>query len=228
MQREEHVAQVDTQRFDFVAVDLELDLGNAGIEAAVHEADLGTLARFGEKVLQDLRQLRGVRAAAVLQHEGEAAGSAQPADGRRVEDEHLRVLDLRVESSHQRAHEAVDRLGTRLALIPWLEADEGGPIVGNRLAGQQIETADVDDAIDTRHLARDTRERRHGGIGTLQRRRRREAHHCEHVALVLRWDESGRAIGNQSPNRNQQDAESQHDDDGVTLHDRHALDVAAA
>ena len=113
-------------------------------------------------------------------------------------------------------------------MIPWLEADEGGPIVGNRLAGQQIETADVDDAIDTRHLARDTRERRHRCIGTLQRRSGGEANHREHVALVLRWDESGRAIGNQSPNRNQQDAESQHDDDGVTFHDRHALDVAAA
>src|SRR6266852_731780 len=66
LQREEHVAQLDTQRFDFIAVDLEFDLGNAGIEAAVHEADLGTLTRFGQKSLQDLRELRGVRAAAVL------------------------------------------------------------------------------------------------------------------------------------------------------------------
>ena len=55
----------------------ELDLRNARIEAAVHEADLGTLARLGQKALQDLGQLRGVRAAAVLQHEREAAGGAQ-------------------------------------------------------------------------------------------------------------------------------------------------------
>ena len=128
----------------------ELDLWNARIEAAVHEADLGTLARLGQKALQDLGQLRGVRAAAVLQHEREAAGRAQAPDGRRIEDEHLSVLDLRIEPSHQRAHQAVDGLGTRLALIPGLEADEGGSVVGDRLTGQQIETADVDDAVDAR------------------------------------------------------------------------------
>ena len=57
LQREEHVAQLDAERFDLVAVDLELDLRNARIEAAVDEADLGTLARLGEKPLQHLGEL---------------------------------------------------------------------------------------------------------------------------------------------------------------------------
>ena len=89
LQREEHVVQLDAQRLDLVAVDLELDLRDAGIEAAVDEPDLRTLARLGQQPLQDLRELRGIRADAVLQHEGEAAGRAQPADRRRIEHEHV-------------------------------------------------------------------------------------------------------------------------------------------
>ena len=54
LQHEEHFAQRNAQRFDLVAVDFELDLGNAGIEAAVDEPDLGTLAGFAQEVLQDL------------------------------------------------------------------------------------------------------------------------------------------------------------------------------
>ena len=85
LQREEHVAQLDAQRLDLVAIDPEFDLRDARIETAEDEADLRSLARFGEKILQDLRQLRGIRAATILQHESEAAGSAQAADRRRIE-----------------------------------------------------------------------------------------------------------------------------------------------
>src|SRR6185369_834304 len=42
LQREEHVAQRDAQRFDLVPVDLELDLRDARVETAVDETDFRT------------------------------------------------------------------------------------------------------------------------------------------------------------------------------------------
>jgi len=92
LQREEHLGERHAQRLHLFAVDLVLDLRDARIEAAEGEADLRALACLGEHVLQDLGELRRVRAGAVLQHEGEAAARAEAADGRRVEHETLASL----------------------------------------------------------------------------------------------------------------------------------------
>ena len=113
-------------------------------------------------------------------------------------------------------------------MIPRLEPNERSSVVGNRLAGQQIEAADVDDAVDTLDLAGDAGERRHGGVGPFQRRGRREAHDGKHVALVLGRHQARWTRRDQAPDGYQQRAESQHDDDGITLHDRHALHIAVA
>ena len=116
----------------------------------------------------------------------------------------------------------------RLALVPGLEADERGAVVGDGLAGQQVESADEDHAVHARHLARDARELRHGGVGALERRRRRQARHRDHEALVLRRHEAGGPRGDQSPDRHEQHAEGQHHEDRVAHHRRHRAEIAVA
>ena len=69
-------------------------LRDAGIEAAVHEADFGSLPRLTKQPLQYLRQLSRIRAGAVLHHEREPPGHAQAADRRRIKYEHLRIPEL--------------------------------------------------------------------------------------------------------------------------------------
>src|SRR5947208_331262 len=48
------------------------------------------------------------------------------------------------------------------------------------------------------------------------------------VALILRWHQARRTVHDQAPDCDQQCAESQHHDDGVALHHRHAPDIAVA
>src|SRR5690349_15306667 len=106
------------------------------------------LARLGEHVLKHARKAADIAAGAILEYEGKAARGPETTNRRRIHDQHLCIFDLSVERAHELRHQGGSRLLAAVAIVPRLEANECGPVVRHVLAGEQIEPADVDHAVD--------------------------------------------------------------------------------
>ena len=88
LQALEDVIDGDIQRTHFVAIDIQLDLGNG---SAVGRVNTGEFLTFGhglhELYLSPWPDSCGVRACLILQFEDESGGIAQTIDGRRRENQ---------------------------------------------------------------------------------------------------------------------------------------------
>ena len=82
--------------------------------------------------------------------------------------------------------------------------------------------------IHARHLLGDPREPRHHRVGALERRRRREIHESDRVALVLGRHEAGRTRRHERVDGDEQRAERQHHHRSVALHDRDRVHIPIA
>src|SRR5262249_47404989 len=108
------------------AIDLELQLRDARGEGCENARELGALPSRVEEPVGDRRHGFDPFALAVLDHEVEAAGRAQPLDGRGLEDRHPRIADLLRQLALELPRQAHGPQLWRGPVGPFLEHDERG------------------------------------------------------------------------------------------------------
>ena len=94
LQRLVQVGQRHSQRRDLGPVDVSVELRGGGAELRGHADHLRLLFQLADQLVGLLLQRVQPQPGAVLDHQLESAGHAQPRNGRGPEGQHPRVLDL--------------------------------------------------------------------------------------------------------------------------------------
>ena len=77
----------------FCRINVDDVLREVGVEGSLCRFDFGALLQIGQEGLGHLKELVEVAAGAVLQVEGETVGGTVTGNHRRLEEEHLRILE---------------------------------------------------------------------------------------------------------------------------------------
>ena len=188
LQRLEDALHGNVEHLRLRAVDVEVVLRRRRAEGAVdllHDAAAVARCRHLERALLERFE---TPAGAVLQHHLEAARVADAAHGRRLDDEYLRVLDLR-EARPQPLHDRGRRIAGR-AFLERLESDEDRAGVRSIRERGRGEPGERDRAIRSRSAQHDVGSALHDGVRSRERRALRQLDDHDHVALVLLRNEA--------------------------------------
>ena len=165
--------------------------------------------------------------AAILDHDLEAAGGAQPVDRRGAEDIDFAVADFVLEKLLQLVGDHVGRAPLRGALVKLVEHDVHRAEVRRVGPQQQRLPGDGHRVTDAGNVAGQFLDRVHRLCGSCQRRRIGQADVDDQIALVVRGNEAGRRLGKHLVRQHHQPAVQEQDEHAGAQQQADRGDVAA-
>ena len=169
-------------------VDVDPDLRHVHPEAGEDSSQLGLLVGLGEECLRGLKQLTLAQCGAILHLHLEAAGGAEPLNGRRREHGDEGLLN-RGEASVQRLSHGLTLELRLVSLLERLEREEHNALIGGVHEPVHREPGELHPVRYRRMLQGDGRHLPEYRVGAVKRGGIRKLGDPHQVLLVLRGDE---------------------------------------
>ncbi len=174
------------KRLGFIHLDKKLRHRRA--EEGVDALQFGFALQGFDEIIGHARQAHRVGIPARLNIELEAAGSAEPADGRRIESERHAVR-----LTHAEPEQLFDNIVCGVgSFIPIRHTHEHGSCAGLVTATDQVHAVDNELGCHCRILRNALPHRFRSLAGTVERGAIRQHKGGNHVTLILRWYETAR------------------------------------
>src|ERR1700761_2124057 len=148
------IGEVDTLLDRFLAIDIDVDLGNGGQVGRDDAGDLLPLVQRRHEFIDVVGEVLQVAARAIFEHGGYTTGGADTGDGWGRKGERNALLN----AAKSLGYVLLDRLVLlvlALALIPRFKGDEVEGVISALGKAEQAEAVDADNTFDARRLQDD-------------------------------------------------------------------------